>query len=338
MATELTTTAAAIEIVEQSEQAARAVRCGAALIDRSDRGKLALTGSDAADCLNGQLTNDVSKIEPGCGAHAALLSTKGQLLADVRIIRTADTFELDTDRESLQSLFDALRMALVGHDAQLHKRTLQCGLISLLGPRAQQVAQVDDLGHCELKNAPITVDGVPAHAVVSRKGVDILCSADDTAAITATLLERGATAIDEAAAEVARIERGRPRFGVELSERTMPQEAGLLDRYVSFTKGCYVGQETVARLFYRGNPTRHLLGLLFDGEPSGDGAVQLGEKAVGTVTRVARSPRLGLIALAVLRRAVEPGTSVSVGGTTATAVELPFDAEATPPTGCAASS
>lgn len=313
-----------IEIVEQSDAAAQAIRCGAALLDQSARGKLAVTGPDAASCLNGQLTNDVSAIEPGCGAYAAFLTNKGQLLGDVRIIRTADTFELDTERSSLQALFDVLRMALVGHDAELHKRTLQCGLLSLLGPRAQHVAQVDDLVVCELKNAPITVDGIPAHALISRKGVDILCSAEDTEQIAATLRERGATEIGEAAAEVARIERGRPRFGVELDERTMPQEAGMLEQYVSFSKGCYVGQETVARLFYRGNPNRHLLGLQFDGEPSGDPTVRQGDKVVGRAPRVARSHRLGLIALAVLRRSVEPGSTVEVGDTTATAVALPF--------------
>lgn len=328
------TTTSAIEIVGQSDAAARAISHGAALVDRSDRGKLALTGSDAAECLNGQVTNDVLAIEPGCGAYATFLTNKGQMLGDLRIIRTADTYELDTERVSLQPLFDALRMALVGHDATLHKRTLECGLLSLIGPRARDVAQVDDLACCEFKNAPITVDGVPAHAILSRKGVDILCSAADTDAIGATLQQRGAVAIDEAAAEVRRIEQGRPRFGVELDERTMPQEAGLTEKAVSFTKGCYVGQETVARLFYRGNPNRHLLALRFDGEPAGDGTVLLGEKAVGTVRRVARSRRHGLIALAVVRRSVEPGMQVHCGGVTAAAVALPLEPEPARAGGC----
>lgn len=323
-----------IEVVEQSEAAERAIRCGAALLDRSERGKLALSGSAAAECLAGQVTNDVAAIEPGCGTYAAFLTTKGQLLGDVRIFRTADTFELDTERISLQALFDLLRPALVGHDAELHKRTLEKGMLSLLGPRARQIAEVEDLPYCELKNAPITVDGVPAHAVLSRKGVDILCDAADTAAIQATLLARGALAINEAAAEVTRVERGRPRFGIELDGRTMPQEAGMLERYVSFTKGCYVGQETVARLHYRGNPNRRLLGLRFDAQPIGDPAVTLGEKVVGKVPLVARSHRLGLIALAVLRREVEPGTVVTVGGTTATAVDLPFAGETALPKAC----
>ncbi len=314
----------AIEIVSLSSSAERALRCGAALLDRSERGKLALTGEDAAECLNGQVTNDVMTVEPGCGKYATFLTTKGQMLGDLRIVRTADTLELDTERATLQPLFDLLRVATVGHDAELHKRTLQRGLISLVGPRAKVVAQVEDLGSCEFRNAPFTVSGIPAHVIVTEFGVDILCAAEDVEAIKATLVERGATTITDAELEVARISKGRPRFGVELDERTMPQEAGLNDRAVSFTKGCYVGQETVARLFYRGKPNRHLRGLRFAEAPTGDGTVTFGDKPVGQVRRVADSPLVGTVAMAILRREVEPGATVECGGTTAQVVDLPF--------------
>ncbi|MBO9532994.1 MAG: folate-binding protein YgfZ [Solirubrobacteraceae bacterium] len=316
--------ASSIEVVSLSAEAERAIRCGAALIDRSDRGKLALSGDAAAECLNGQVTQDVTKIEPGCGAYATFLTTKGQMLGDVRIVRTADTFELDTERVSLQALFDALRVGVLGHDAELHKRTIQRGLISLIGPRAKVVAQVEDLGGCEFRNAPFTVDGVPAHVIVTDVGVDILCEAELTEQIIASLKARGAVGISPAEAEVVRLERGRPRYGVELGERTMPQEAGLNDRAVSFTKGCYVGQETVARLFYRGSPNKVLRGLRFAQPPSGDGTVKFGEKAVGEVKLVAESPRVGMVALALLRVAAEPGSTVHCGGAEATVVELPF--------------
>ncbi|MDO9354685.1 MAG: folate-binding protein [Solirubrobacteraceae bacterium] len=313
-----------IDVVSLGETAERALRCGAALLDRSERGKLALSGEDAAECLNGQVTNDVTAVEPGCGSYATFLTTKGQMLGDLRIVRTADTFELDTERVSLQALFDLLRVATVGHDAELHKRTLQRGLISLVGPRAKAVAQVEDLGGSEYRNAPFTVNGIPAHAIITEFGVDILCDASDVDVIKAVLTERGATTITEPELEVARIAKGRPRFGVELDERTMPQEAGLTDRAVSFTKGCYVGQETVARLFYRGKPNRHLRGLVFEDDPSGDGTVSFGEKTVGQVRRVADSPHVGLVAMAILRREVEPGATVECGGTTAQVVDLPF--------------
>lgn len=314
----------ALEVVTLSPEAERAVRCGAALVDRSERGKLALSGDAAAECLNGQITQDATKIEPGCGAYATFLTTKGQMLGDLRIVRTADTFELDTERVSLQALFDALRLGVLGHAAELHKRTLQRGLLSLIGPRAAVIAQVEDLGTCEYRNAPFTVDGIPAHVVITDVGVDVLCASEDTDAIAAALRARGAVSITESEAEVVRIERGRPRYGVELGERTMPQEAGLHERAVSFTKGCYVGQETVARLFYRGSPNRVLRGLRFERTPVGDGAVLAGDKVVGEVRRVAASPRVGMVALALLRREVEPGDTVQCGGAPATVVELPF--------------
>ncbi|MFT4035469.1 MAG: folate-binding protein [Patulibacter sp.] len=318
------TAAATIDVIQAPPEAERALRCGAALVDRSARGKLALSGDDAVECLNGQVSQDVTKIEPGCGAYATLLTTKGQMLGDLRIVRTADTFELDTERISLQALFDALRLGTLGHHAELHKRTLQRGLLSLIGPRAKAVAQVEDLGGHEFKNAPFTVDGVPAHAIVTDVGVDLLCGSDDLPQIVASLRDRGAVPVPEAAAEVVRIERGRPRYGVELDHRTMPQEAGLNERAVSFTKGCYVGQETVARLFYRGRPNRLLRGLQFTQTPSGDGTVWRGEKAVGQVTRVAASARVGMVALTLLRREIEPGETVRCGGVEATVVELPF--------------
>lgn len=304
-------------------------------MDRSDRGKLALTGEAAAECLNGQVTNDVLKVEPGCGLFATFLTTKGQMLGDVRIVRTADTFEIDTERASLQALFDILRMGVLGHDAELHKRTLQRGLISLVGPRSRMVAQVEDISSCEFKNAPFTVDGVPAHVIVTEHGVDILCAADDTPRITASLTQRGATSITEAEAEVARIVKGRPRYGVELDERTMPQEAGLLDRAVSFTKGCYVGQETVARLHYRGSPNRTLRGLRFAETPAGDGTIRLGEKVVGRVSRVALSPTHGAVALALMRNEADVGTTVHCGGVPAEVVALPFTRGDRPAYDCA---
>lgn len=314
-----------LRIVELDADTERALRCGAALVDRSERGKLALSGPAAAECLNGQITQDAAAIEPGCGAFATFLTTKGTMLGDLRIVRTADTFELDTERASLQALFDQLRMGVLGHDAELHKRTLQRGLLSLIGARARAIAQVEDLGNSEHKNAPITVDGIPAHAIVTDVGVDILCEAELTEQIRAALLARGATAVSEDAAELVRIERGRPRYGVELGERTMPQEAGLTERAVSFTKGCYVGQETVARLYYRGSPNRLLRGLRFLQRPEGHGAVTIDSgKQVGEVRLVAASPRVGMVALALLRVEAEPGSIVRCGGAEAEVIELPF--------------
>jgi folate-binding protein YgfZ len=149
--------------------------------------------------------------------------------------------------------------------------------------------------------------------------------------VRAALIDAGATPVGEAAAEIVRVERGRPRYGVDMDEGTIPQEAGLNERAVSFTKGCYVGQETVARLYYRGKPNRHLRGLRFleSSDPAGPVAgeeLRLGDRPVGHLSSVVESPRLGTIALALVRREASPGDALTVGehGVTAELVELPF--------------
>jgi folate-binding protein YgfZ len=128
------------------------------------------------------------------------------------------------------------------------------------------------------------------------------------------------------AAECLRVELGRPRYGVDLDDSVIPQEAGLNERAVSFTKGCYVGQETVARLYYRGKPNRYLRGLRLSAPGSSGEPIVFGSREVGRLATTVVSPRLGPIALALVRREAPPGSTVSVGanGVTAEVVELPF--------------
>jgi folate-binding protein YgfZ len=155
-------------------------------------------------------------------------------------------------------------------------------------------------------------------------GVDVFVPADAKAAVAAEL---GVPEVDEAAAEIVRVERGRPRYGIDLDEGVIPQEAGLNERAVSFTKGCYVGQETVARLHYRGKPNRHLRGLRLSEAVDSGSALRLGEKEVGRVGSVVASPAHGPIALALVRREASPGDTLAVGDGEATAevVALPFE-------------
>src|SRR5205814_6955615 len=150
--------------------------------------------------------------------------------------------------------------------------------------------------------------------------------AADTDALAAALRGRGAADVDEAAAEVLRVEAGRPRYGIDLDDTVIPQEAGLNERAVSFTKGCYIGQETVARLHYRGKPNRHLRGLRLESPVSPGDAIVLGDREIGTVGTAVLSPAFGPIGLAVIRREAEPGNRVAVGesGVEADVVELPF--------------
>ncbi|HEV2768600.1 MAG TPA: glycine cleavage T C-terminal barrel domain-containing protein [Solirubrobacteraceae bacterium] len=309
-----------------TDAAQRALREGCALVDRSEQGKLALTGSEAKGFLSGQVTNDVEALEAGRGQYAALLTHKGKMLGDLRVLDTGAELLVLCERVALQALFDTLRRAILGHDAQLHKRTLQRGLLALIGPRARAVAGAGDLPDEEHANRPAQVAGADVLLVATDAGVDVVTPAEDTHRVREALLAAGAEAVEEADAEVLRVERGRPRYGVDLDDTVIPQEAGLNERAISFTKGCYVGQETVARLFYRGKPNRHLRGLRLSTPVQPGEELRLGGKTVGRVTSVADSPVHGSIALGFVRRETSPGDTVTVGEGPATAqvVELPF--------------
>jgi folate-binding protein YgfZ len=307
---------------------------GCGLLDRSERGKLALTGGDAKSFLAGQVTNDIEGLAGGAGCYAAFLTHKGKMLGDLRVLaidEPAPELLLDTERPTLQALFDMIRRFKIGYDVELHKRTVQRGLLSLVGPGARAVAGAEDLPAEEHAHRAGSIADRPVRLVATDVGVDVLCDADDTEALRAALLHAGATPVSEAAAEILRVERGRPRYGAELDDATIPQEAGLNERAVSFTKGCYVGQETVARLFYRGKPNRHLRGLRLS-EPAPAGAeLRLGERVVGHLASSLVSPVHGPIALALVRREAAVGDTVAVeGGASAEVVELPFGQTAAP--------
>jgi tRNA-modifying protein YgfZ len=310
--------------ISGTEYAAITESCG--LVDRSDRGKLALTGSDAKSFLQGQVSNDVEGLTPGTGCYSAFLTPKGKMLGDVRILDTGDELLLDTERIALQELFNMIRRFSIGYDVQLHKRTLQQGLLSLLGPAADSVAAITELGSEEDLHVATELEGVAVRAVRTDLGLDLLCEAGDTDTLAGALEHRGAQPVSESVADCLRVERGRPRYGIDLDDSVIPQEADLNARAVSFTKGCYVGQETVARLYYRGRPNRQLRGLRLS-VPAWTGAeIKFGGRAVGRLGSIAESPWLGPIALALVRREAPPGSHVAVGSDEikAVVVELPF--------------
>jgi tRNA-modifying protein YgfZ len=302
----------------------RIVREACGLVDRSERGKLALTGPQAKAFLHGQVTQDIEGLTPGRGAYAAFLTHKGKMLGDLRVLDTGDELLLDTERSTLQELFNMIRRYKLGMDVELHKRTLERGLLSLIGPDARRVAGAEDLPAEEHANAAGSLAGRDVRLVATDTGVDVICAAQDTAAVREALEAAGAVPVAEAAAEVLRVESGRPRWGLELDANVIPQEAGLNERAVSFDKGCYVGQETVARLHYRGKPNRHLRGLRLPAPAEHGAPVTLGERAIGQIGTAVVSPRLGPIALALLRREAEPGATVTVAGAPAEVVALPF--------------
>jgi folate-binding protein YgfZ len=317
-----------------------ALRTGCGLLDRSERGRLALTGSDAAAFLNGQVTNDIEGLQAGTGCYAALLTHKGKMLADMRVLAPdpacrfgldiAPGLVLDTERVGLQALFDTIRRYRIGHDVELHKMTVESKQLSLIGPRAddvlrQAVSLPVEVPGDEHANRPGDLGGAAVLLVRTDVGIDVLTAAADGATV-ATALAAGAQPVSAEAVEVLRVERGRPRYGVELDDSVIPQEAGLNERAVSFTKGCYVGQETVARLFYRGKPNRFLRGLLLSAAVEAGAELRSGDRPVGRLGSSVISPELGPIGLALVRREVAPGDVVDVGvtGATAQVTELPF--------------
>ena len=304
----------------------RALTEGCGLVDRSERGKLALTGPGAKEFLAGQTTNDIEALVPGEGCYAAFLTPKGKMLGDLRVLDRGEELLLDTERSALQALFDMIRRFKIGYQVELHKRTVERGLLSLLGPDAPRIAGAERLPAVEHANAAVEIEGIAAIAARTDTGVDLLCDAVDTEGLTRALRDRGAALASEDAAEIVRVEHGRPRYGIDLDDTVIPQEAGLNERAVSFTKGCYVGQETGARLYYKGKPNRHLRGLRLSAHAEPGAELRLGERVVGQLTSVARSPVHGPIGLALVRREAELGAVVSIGehGVSAEVLELPF--------------
>jgi folate-binding protein YgfZ len=316
------TTDAAIELDGQY----RVLREGAGLIDRSERGKLLTSGPDALEFLQGQLTNDIEAIAAGEGCYAALLDRKGHMQADMRVLRfESDRFWVDLERAPTDPVVRHLSLYRVGQEVEIADRTADEAILSVIGPGAAATSGAEGL-RTEHAHRELEVGGATCRAVATDLGIDLICASGHAGAVTAALVDAGAESVSEAAAEILRVEAGRPRFGREMSSATIPQEAGIDDRAVSFTKGCYIGQETVARLHYRGKPNRHLRGLRLDGPVADGDPITFDGRDVGRIGTAVVSPAQGPIALAVIRREAEPGSRVAVGeaGLGAAVVALPF--------------
>ena len=300
----------------------RVLREGAGFVDRSARGKLLVRGAEAADYLQAQLTNDVDALAPGEGCYAALLDRKGHIQADMRVLRLApDGFWIDTEQLATDRLRKHLETYKIGRDVEIADESTEHAIIAVVGPAAREVTATGPLGpefaHRE-RDA--------GRAVATDLGIDLIVVSADAERVRGELRDAGAVEVSDAATEILRVESGRPRYGAEMSAATMPAEAGIADRAVSFTKGCYIGQEPVARLHYKGRPNRHLRGLRLSAPARAGDAIQLGEREVGSIGTACLSPALGPIALAIVRREASPGDVVEVGadGIGAEVVELPF--------------
>lgn len=296
--------------------------CG--LLERP-RGAIDVLGADAAEYLQGQLTNDVESVAVGEGQYAALLDRKGHMQTDMRVLRVGEAAILiDTEPQTKDAALRHLTMYSIGRDVQVGDASAERAFVSLIGPRAAEIAGTAPLP--EFANEATKLASVDVVAVGTRDGIDILCPAAERERVIAALTDAGAVEVSAEAVEILRVEAGVPRFGAEMDAGTMPAEASIVDDAVSFTKGCYIGQETVARLHYKGKPNKHLRGLRLSGAATPGAALRLGDKEVGTLGGAVVSPALGPIGLAIVRREAEPGARLTVGedGVTAEVVALPF--------------
>lgn len=302
----------------------RALRDEAGYLARP-RAAIKVSGAEAAEYLQGQLTNDV-ELEPNQGDYAALLDRKGHLQADLRLLRLEpEDFWLDAEPERGQVLLRHLRTYSIGRELEIADVSEEWAITSLIGPRAQEIAGMEALGP-EHAQRHRDWDGVEILAVATDLGLDLITLSAEAAPLRELLRAAGAVEVSAEAAEILRVESGRPRFGLDMGEELMPAEAGIVERAVDFEKGCYIGQEPVARLHYRGKPNRSLRGLRLSAPAEHGDALRLGEREVGTVGTSCISPALGPIALAVVRREASVGDTLAVGdgAVTAEVVDLPF--------------
>jgi tRNA-modifying protein YgfZ len=302
----------------------RALREAAAYVERQ-AAILVVTGGEAADYLESQVTNDVESLQPGEGRYAALLDRKGRMQGDMRILRRADDELLILlEPAALPAVARHLGMYKIGRDVELTDVSADHAAFSVIGPAATAMLDLAPLGP-EHSNRHEGLGGATALAVATDLGLDLLAGVGAREEIVGALGGAGIESASEEAAEIVRVESGRPRFGREMTTATIPQEALINERAVSFTKGCYIGQETVARLHYKGKPNRSLRGLRLSAPAAAGDPVRLGEKQLGEVGTAVVSPALGPVALAIVRREAQPGTAVTVGdGPEAEVVELPF--------------
>jgi folate-binding protein YgfZ len=266
-----------------------ALREGAAVVDRSGRRILRLTGRDPVGMLNAVLTNDVPEDR---GAYAMLLSPKGRIQTDLRVIKAGEGILIDTEPEGVDAAKEILGRYAPFSRVKLEELSDSWSVLGLYGPRAAGL--LGDLGLAEHQSKEIEIEGRALLCVgvaVPVSGYDLIGPEEALDAARGYLISRGATQADLATYETARIEAGVPRFGADITPENFPGETGVLSRAVSFEKGCYPGQETVARMHYRGHPNKKLHRLVVEG-PSpvpGTGILQ-GEKQVGHLTSIAPLP------------------------------------------------
>jgi folate-binding protein YgfZ len=321
-----------------------AARHAAAVADRPDRRFLRVHGRDPVRMVQGLVSNDVAGAPPERAVYATVLTPKGKMVADVRVVRRDGELLLETDAAAADSLAEHLRKFVPPLFARFEDAGGSWAALGLYGPTAGRLlaglvsaGTVPDAA-AEDVVSDVAFDDVPVVLVTTSQldvpGYDLLCPADAVDAVWRRLTGAGAVPLGHATLDVLRIEAGRPRWGAELGDAVIPLEAGLRARAISETKGCYTGQEVIVRILHRGHVNRQLRGVLLGELPAPARDTPLVRESdgrqVGQVTSAAWSPKHGqAIALAYVRREVEPPAAVRLGapdGPEVLVVALPFEA------------
>lgn len=302
-----------------------ALRSGALLIDRSDRVRIRFGGPRAAELVTGLVTSDVLSLVSGQGQYAGALTPKGRIAADVRIFADDDGLLTDTSARASSGWREIVQKYVNPRVSPYRDVTAETVDVGVFGARARRVvasaaAVSEDILASLGPYSHVQVEHAGGRAMVIRvaeidaDGYEIVTSLDGGQSLRAKLLSAGAIPGSATTWDIARIEAGRPEWGIDMNDSTIPQEANF-DALgaLSYTKGCYTGQEVVARIHFRGHVNRFLRRLHFVGAavpPLNAELVDDAGTVVGDVRSVAISPRHGGVALAMVRREVPPGTTL----------------------------
>jgi len=302
-----------------------ALRAGAMLVNRDARGRMRVDGERAAEMIAGLVTNDVQALTAGSGIYAAALNPRGKIVADVRIFACSDHLVLDVPPRAVEGWQAMVRKYINPRIAKYEDQSASWRQFGIFGARARRVAAMvtglsaDSLGALA-PYAHLPLPAIGDSAFVARvpdldlEGYELIVPADAHDQAWHRAEDAGATRAGLLAFEIARIEAGRPEWGLDMDETTIPQEANFDELHaISYTKGCYVGQETVARVHFRGHVNKHLRGVRSAGtDPAPRGATLHDDAGsqVGDVRSAVRSPMLGGVGLAMVRREIEPGTTL----------------------------
>lgn len=293
------------------------------LVDRSLRLRLVFSGEKAKESLGGLVTNDVVTLPANHGQRAVALTPKGRVIAMVRVFNRGADLLVDCEPESSEAFVAMIRKFVNPRTAKYTLITDSTGCLALHGPQAAKLLEplvpvahttLDALGALEMWRSEDGGIEIVRSDELSVGGFEVIASRERVAELRSALLAAGVVEGDATVVESLRIERGLPRFGVEMDGETIPQEANLdVLGAISFTKGCYTGQEVVARIHFRGHVNRHLRWLKSQ-QPLPAGAVVLDAegKEVGDVRSSTVSAARGPLAIAMVRREVAPGSEVRV--------------------------